>query len=80
MKEFYEIVIFTAATQDYADWILDVIDQKKCISHRLYRDHTMTRGPHCLKVEIFNIFIFFFFIIIFNFLMIFRICQNWDEI
>lgn len=79
MKEFYEIVVFTAATQDYADWILDVIDQKKCISHRLYRDHTMTRGTHCLKVYIFIFlkYFFFFFIIIFN---DFRIYQNWDEI
>jgi len=33
----YEIVVFTAALQDYADWILNQIDQHKCISHRLYR-------------------------------------------
>lgn len=38
----FEIVIFTAASKDYADWILDVLDggEKKYISHRLYRHHT----------------------------------------
>jgi CTD small phosphatase-like protein 2 len=34
---YYEIVIFTAALSEYADWILNQIDQKKNISHRLYR-------------------------------------------
>ncbi|CAD8044223.1 unnamed protein product [Paramecium primaurelia] len=40
MSKFYEIVIFTAAQQDYADFILDLIDEDKVISHRLYRQHT----------------------------------------
>ncbi|CAD8047172.1 unnamed protein product [Paramecium primaurelia] len=40
MSKFYEIVIFTAAQQDYADFILDLIDEEKVISHRLYRQHT----------------------------------------
>jgi len=26
MSKYYEIVIFTAALSDYADWILDLID------------------------------------------------------
>jgi CTD small phosphatase-like protein 2 len=26
LSQYYEIVIFTAASQDYADWILDVLD------------------------------------------------------
>lgn len=34
------MVIFTAAVKDYADQILDTIDKKDCISHRLYREHT----------------------------------------
>ena len=34
---FFEIVIFTAAQQEYADWILDRLDQKKIISKRFYR-------------------------------------------
>ncbi|CAK78867.1 unnamed protein product (macronuclear) [Paramecium tetraurelia] len=40
MSKFYEIVIFTAAQQDYADFILDLIDEDKSITHRLYRQHT----------------------------------------
>ena len=39
LSEYYEIVIFTAAMQDYADWILAGIDQRSYIRHRLYRQH-----------------------------------------
>jgi len=39
LSEFWEIVIFTAAMQDYADWIVDGIDQQRKIKHRLYRQH-----------------------------------------
>jgi len=37
MTKYYEIVIFTAAVKEYADNILDAIDEKKRITHRLYR-------------------------------------------
>jgi CTD small phosphatase-like protein 2 len=39
MSQLFEIVIFTAAAQDYADFILNYIDKEttKYISHRLYR-------------------------------------------
>ena len=41
MSKIFEIIIFTAATKDYADSILDLIDpDKKLINHRLYRQHT----------------------------------------
>lgn len=40
MSKVYEVVIFTAAMQDYADWVLDQLDTGKWISHRLYRQHT----------------------------------------
>ena len=41
MSKIFEVIIFTAATKDYADSILDVIDpDKKLINHRLYRQHT----------------------------------------
>jgi CTD small phosphatase-like protein 2 len=40
MAKHYEIVIFTAAVKQYADTILDSIDQKKRIAYRLYREHT----------------------------------------
>ena len=42
MSQLYEIVIFTAAAQDYADFILNYIDRDpsiKYINHRLYRNH-----------------------------------------
>lgn len=41
MQKYYEIVIFTAAVQGYADWAIDQIDTLGCISHRLYRQHTL---------------------------------------
>ena len=41
MSKFFEIVIFTAATQDYADWAIDILDTEGHISHRLYRKHTV---------------------------------------
>lgn len=43
----YEIIIFTAAQKDYADWILDKIDSKKNIVYRLYREHCqMSKTSH----------------------------------
>jgi hypothetical protein len=46
----FEIIIFTAAQKEYADWILNKIDSKGAISHRLYREHCqMNRNSH-LKV------------------------------
>ena len=40
MSQYYELVIFTAAVKEYADSILDSIDKKNLLSHRLYREHT----------------------------------------
>ena len=37
LSKYFEIVIFTAAMQDYADWIIDGIDHKGNVKHRLYR-------------------------------------------
>lgn len=39
MSENYELVVFTAGTQEYADPVLDEIDKKGLIQHRLYRHH-----------------------------------------
>lgn len=39
MSKLFEIVIFTASQQLYADKVLNLIDPKKRISHRLYREH-----------------------------------------
>eukprot|EP00343_Euplotes_focardii_P001054 CAMPEP_0205799756 /NCGR_PEP_ID=MMETSP0205-20121125/1165_1 /ASSEMBLY_ACC=CAM_ASM_000278 /TAXON_ID=36767 /ORGANISM="Euplotes focardii, Strain TN1" /LENGTH=108 /DNA_ID=CAMNT_0053061663 /DNA_START=419 /DNA_END=742 /DNA_ORIENTATION=+ len=40
MSKYFEIVIFTAATSDYADNIIDQFDFLHRVSHRLYREHT----------------------------------------
>jgi TFIIF-interacting CTD phosphatase-like protein len=37
MAKFYEVVIFTAALQDYADQVIDQIDVNRNIKYRLYR-------------------------------------------
>jgi CTD small phosphatase-like protein 2 len=45
MAELYEVVVFTAGMQDYADKILDNIDpERKLIRKRLYRND-------CINVE-----------------------------
>lgn len=43
MGQYFEVVIFTAAIQSYADWILDRIDDSGIIKHRLYREHVSQR-------------------------------------
>lgn len=45
----YELVIFTAATQDYADWVIDQIDPGRLITYRLYRQHALPWGPIFVK-------------------------------
>ena len=37
MSQIYEVVIFTAGMQDYADWVLDQLDPHGYIKYRLYR-------------------------------------------
>ena len=50
MSEIFEIAIFTAAMQDYADGILDKIDPNKVyIKYRLYRQHTSISGISFVK-------------------------------
>jgi CTD small phosphatase-like protein 2 len=45
MAELYEVVVFTAGLQDYADKILDKVDpERKLIKKRLYRNN-------CINVE-----------------------------
>jgi len=46
MAQYYEIVVFTAGMQDYADWAIDQIGGDntvalKTISYRLFRNHTL---------------------------------------
>jgi Dullard-like phosphatase family protein len=49
MSQHYELVIFTAGLQDYADWVLDQLDTERYIKHRLYRNHTVQDGNAYLK-------------------------------
>ncbi|MFN9899089.1 MAG: HAD family hydrolase [bacterium] len=49
MNKYYELVIFTAAMQDYADWVLDNLDTNKIISNRLYRQHAVRNGAVFIK-------------------------------
>lgn len=49
LQAHYEIVVFTAALKDYADWILDRIDTGRSIRYRLYRDHTTFQNGVYLK-------------------------------
>ena len=45
LSKHYEIVIFTAAMQDYADWIINGIDHRGNIKYRLYRQHCKREIP-----------------------------------
>ena len=49
LSQYFEIVIYTAALKDYADWILNSIDRKKVISHRIYRQHTLRKKNYAIK-------------------------------
>lgn len=40
VAKYYEVVVFTAALQDYADYILDRMDTTRTVKYRLYRQHT----------------------------------------
>ena len=40
MKKYFEIVIFTAAAEDYADIVLNELDKNNAINYKLYRKHT----------------------------------------
>jgi CTD small phosphatase-like protein 2 len=39
MNKIFELILFTAGTQEYADPILNIIDKKKFFDKRLYRQH-----------------------------------------
>jgi CTD small phosphatase-like protein 2 len=51
MSKYYEVVIFTAALSEYANWIIDKIDSKNLIKHKLYRQHTVPQGNTYIKVK-----------------------------
>ena len=40
MAKYFELIIFTAASEDYADIVLNELDKNKVIKYKLYRKHT----------------------------------------
>jgi Dullard-like phosphatase family protein len=48
MSALYEIVLFTAGTQAYAEAIRAVIDKKKVVSHVLGREYMWSSYPSCV--------------------------------
>ena len=50
LKEFYEIITFTAGTKEYADHILNLLDPgNEIIKYRLYRQHVTILGCSVYK-------------------------------
>lgn len=50
MCQYFEVVIFTAGTTEYADWALQFLESSStAISHRLYRQHTINFEGRYLK-------------------------------
>jgi len=50
LSKIFEIVIFTAATKEYADSILNIIDpDSSFIKYRLYRNHTTINTEDTVK-------------------------------
>jgi len=41
MGALYELVIFTAGTEEYADWALGYLESENSLSYRLYRQHAL---------------------------------------
>jgi len=49
MSKFYEIIVFTAGTKDYADWALSFIDKEGIVSYKLYREHAVQKNGIYVK-------------------------------
>lgn len=52
MSSYYEIIIFTAATQEYANRVINLIDPNGYVTSRFYRQHTILSGGELIKVKI----------------------------
>ncbi|MCQ2818851.1 MAG: HAD family hydrolase [archaeon] len=51
----YEIIIFTASESNYANEIIDLIDKKKIIKHRFFRENcTFINGVYCKELKKLN--------------------------
>ena len=48
--KYYELIVFTAATQDYGDLLIDAIEENNVFfEHRFYRQHTVIMGNDFIK-------------------------------
>ena len=54
MSQFYEIVSFTCAYPNQIDKVIDILDSKKHIKHRLYRHHAMWVHLPLLRKTVFS--------------------------
>ncbi|XP_032902866.1 carboxy-terminal domain RNA polymerase II polypeptide A small phosphatase 2-like isoform X1 [Amblyraja radiata] len=54
ISQFYEIILFTSATKDYSDKVLDILDpQRRIIRHRLHRKHcTSVMGSYVKELMV----------------------------
>ena len=41
MNRYFELILFTAATREYADWAMQIIDPEGIVMFRLYKEHTL---------------------------------------
>lgn len=49
MSKIFELIVFTAASKEYADRIIALIDPHKCIRHRLYQEHLFQHKKQNVK-------------------------------
>ena len=49
MSCYYENVMFTSATEEYANVIIDDLNSKSYITHRLHRQHISKYNRSCYK-------------------------------
>ncbi|KAJ3389744.1 hypothetical protein HDU84_008339 [Entophlyctis sp. JEL0112] len=49
MEKHFELAVFTASVSNYADPVLDLLDSKRVIQHRLYREHCVQVNSNYVK-------------------------------
>lgn len=49
MSNYFYLVIFTAGTEEYADWALSFLENQHLINYRLYRQHALPFNGYYVK-------------------------------